>query len=102
LAIEPLKCLPFELAKPIMKPQASVQPTTEATILDESYRRTPTAQGHLLENLLRAVTTLVVLAVVALWWLTVMLVVEAAAAGAPQTGLEGEPVAGAIAEAEAT
>jgi hypothetical protein len=32
----------------------------------------------------------------------VMLVVEAAAVGAPHTGLEGEPVAEAIAEAEAT
>jgi hypothetical protein len=32
----------------------------------------------------------------------VMLVAEAAAAGAPHTGLEGEPVAEAIAEAEAT
>jgi hypothetical protein len=32
----------------------------------------------------------------------VMLVAEAAAAGAPHTGLVGEPVAEAIAEAEAT
>jgi hypothetical protein len=32
----------------------------------------------------------------------VMLVVEAAAVGAPHTGIEGEPVAEAIAEAEAT
>jgi hypothetical protein len=32
----------------------------------------------------------------------VMLVVEAVAAGAPHTGLAGEPVAEAIAEAEAT
>jgi hypothetical protein len=32
----------------------------------------------------------------------VMLVVEAATAGAPHTGLAGEPVAEAIAEAEAT
>jgi hypothetical protein len=31
-----------------------------------------------------------------------MLAAEVAAAGAPYTGLEGEPVAGAIAEAEAT
>jgi DICT domain-containing protein len=49
-----------------MKPQAAVQPTTDATVLEESYRRTPTALGHLLEDLLRAVTALVVLAVVAL------------------------------------
>jgi hypothetical protein len=32
----------------------------------------------------------------------VMLVAEVAAAGAPHTGLEGEPVPEAIAEAEAT
>jgi hypothetical protein len=36
------------------------------------------------------------------WWLTVTLAAEAAAAGAPHTGLEGEPVAEAITEAEAT
>jgi hypothetical protein len=39
-------------------------------------------------------------AVVAL--IMVMLVAEVAAAGAPHTGLEGEPVAEAISEAEAT
>jgi hypothetical protein len=50
-----------------MKPQAIVQPTTDATVLEESYRRTPTALGHLPEDLLRAVTALVVLAAVALW-----------------------------------
>jgi hypothetical protein len=82
-----------------MKPQASVQPTTDATVLEESYRRTPTALGHLLEDLLRVVTTLVVLGVVVLWWLTETPAVEAAAAEAPHTGLEGEPVAEGIAEA---
>jgi hypothetical protein len=35
-------------------------------------------------------------------FLIAILVAEAAAAGAPHTRLEGEPVAGAIAEAEAT
>jgi hypothetical protein len=74
----------------------------DATVLEESYRRTPTALGHLLEDLLRAVTALVVLVAVMLWWLTVTPAVEAVAAGAPHTGLEGEPVAEAIAEAEAT
>jgi hypothetical protein len=71
-------------------------------VLEESYSRIPTALGHLLEDLLREVTALVALAAVALWWLTVTPVAEAAAAGAPHTGLEGEPVVGAIAEAEAT
>jgi hypothetical protein len=61
-----------------------------------SYRRTPIALGHLLKDLLREVTALVALAAVALWWLT-----ATPAAGAPHTGLEGEMVAEAIAEAEA-
>jgi hypothetical protein len=52
-----------------MKPQAAVQPTTDATVLEETYRRTPTALGHLLEDLLRAVIVLVALAAVAPWWL---------------------------------
>jgi hypothetical protein len=85
-----------------MKPQAAAQPTTDATVLEESYRRTPTALGHLLEDLLRAVTALVVLAAVALWWLTATPAANARATGAPHMGLEGEPVAEAITEAEAT
>jgi hypothetical protein len=52
-------------------------------------------------DLLRAVTAPVALAAVAPWWLMASPAAEAAAAGAPHTGLEGEPVAEAIAEAEA-
>jgi hypothetical protein len=85
-----------------MKPQAAARPKTVATVLEESYCRTPTALGLLLEDLLSVVTALVALAAVELWWLTATPAAEAAAAGAPHTGLEGEPVAGAIAEAEAT
>jgi hypothetical protein len=85
-----------------MKLQAAVQPTTDATVLEESYRGTPIALGHLLQDLLRAVTTLVALAVVALWWLAATPAAESAAARAPRTGLEGEPMAEAIAEADAT
>jgi hypothetical protein len=85
-----------------MKPQAAVQPTTDATVLEESYRRTPIALGHLLEDILRAVTALVVLAAVALWWLAATPAAEAAGVGALHTGLEGEPVVEAITEAEAT
>jgi hypothetical protein len=55
-----------------------------------------------LQDLLRAITALVALAAVVLWWLAATPVAEAAAAGAPRTGLEGEPVAEAIVEAEAT
>jgi hypothetical protein len=85
-----------------MKPQAAVQPTTDTTVLEESYHRTPIAPGHLLEDLLRAVITPVALAAVVLWWLVATPAAEAAAAGAHRTGLEGELVAEAIAEAEAT
>jgi hypothetical protein len=85
-----------------MKTQAAVQPITDATVLEKSYCKTPTALGHLLEDLLRAATAQVTLAAVALWWLAVTPTVEAAVAGAPHTGLEEELVAEAIAKAEAT
>jgi hypothetical protein len=49
-----------------MKPQAAAQLTTDTTVLTESYLRTPTALGHLLEDLLRAVTALVALVAVVL------------------------------------
>jgi uncharacterized membrane protein YgcG len=49
-----------------MKPQAAARSTTIATVLEESYHRTLTALGHLLEGLLRAVTVaLAAVAVVA-------------------------------------
>jgi hypothetical protein len=85
-----------------MKPQVAIQLTTDATVLEENYHRTPTALGHHLVDLLRAATAQVALAAVAPWWLMATPAAEAAAAGAPHTGLEGEPVAEAIAEAEAT
>jgi hypothetical protein len=85
-----------------MRPQVAVQLTTDATILEENYHRTPTALGHQLVDLLRAATALAALAAVAPWWLLATPVAEAAAAGAPHMGLEGEPVAEAIAEAKVT
>jgi hypothetical protein len=85
-----------------MKPQVAVQLTTDATVLEENYHRTPTALGHQLVDLLRAATALAALAVVAEWQLMVMLVAEAAEEEAPHTELAGEPVAEVIAEAEAT
>jgi hypothetical protein len=85
-----------------MKPQVLVQRTTDATVLEENYRRTPTALGHQLVDLLRAAIVPTALAVVAPWRLMVMLAGEVAVVGAPHTGLAGEPVAEAIAEAEAT
>jgi hypothetical protein len=85
-----------------MKPQVAVQLTTDATVPEENYHRTPTALWHQLVDPLRAVTMPVALAVVAPWWPMATLAAEAAAVGAPHTGLEGETVAEAIAEAEAT
>jgi hypothetical protein len=74
----------------------------DATVLKESYRRIPTTLGHQPVDRLKAATALMALVVVAPWRLMVMLAGEEAAAGAPLTGLVGEPVAEAIAEAEAT
>jgi DICT domain-containing protein len=85
-----------------MKPQVTVQLTTDKTVLDENYHRTPTALGHQLVDLLRAATAPAALVVIAVQQLMVMLTAEAAAAGAPHTRLEEESVAEAIAEAEAT
>jgi hypothetical protein len=84
-----------------MKPQVAVQLTTDATVLEENYRRTLTTLRHRLVDPLRAVTALVVLAAVTPWWLMATPAAEVVAVGAPHTGLEGEPVAEAIAEAEA-
>jgi hypothetical protein len=74
----------------------------DATVLEENYHRTPTALRHQLVDLLRAATAPAMLVVVVAQRLLVMLAAEAVAAGAPHTGLEGETVAEAIAEAEAT
>jgi hypothetical protein len=83
-----------------MKPQVAVEPM-DSTVLEENSPRTPTVLGHQLEDLIRVVTVLAApVAVAAL--IILKLVAEVAAAGAPHTVLEGEPVAEAIAEAEAT
>jgi hypothetical protein len=72
-----------------------------AIVLEESYCRTPTVLGQQPVDLLRVPTAPAVLAVIAMSSLMATLVAEAAAAGAPHTGLVGEPVAAATAEAEA-
>jgi hypothetical protein len=74
----------------------------DATVLEENCLRTPTVLGLRPVGLLRVVTVPAAPTVVAALLIMVMLLVEAAAAGAPHTGLAGEPVAEAIAEAEAT
>jgi hypothetical protein len=73
----------------------------DATVLEENTPRTPTVPGHQLEDLLKVVIVLAAPVVVAVLLIMVVLVAEVAAAGAHHTGLEGEPVAEAIAEADA-
>jgi hypothetical protein len=74
----------------------------DAIVLEENYRRTPTVLGHQPVDLLRVATAPAAPVVTAMSFLLVMLVAEVVAAGAPHTGLAGEPVAEATAEAEAT
>jgi hypothetical protein len=98
---ESLKYLPLEFVNTrIMKPQVAVQWIMDATVLEENSHRTPTVLGHQLEDLLRVVTVPAALVVVAALQIMVMLVAEAVAAGAPHTGLAGEPTVEAITEAE--
>jgi hypothetical protein len=84
-----------------MKPQVVVQ-LMDTTVLEENSHRTPTILGHQLEDPLTVVTVRAAPVAIAALLIMVMLEVEAAAAGAPHMGLAGEPVAEAIAEAEAT
>jgi hypothetical protein len=102
LTTELLKCLPSGIANPTTKPQVAVQLTTVATVLEESYRPTPTVLRHRSVDLLRVATPPAVPVVTGISSLTAILAAEAAAAGAPHTELEGEPVAEAITAAEAT
>jgi hypothetical protein len=74
----------------------------DTTVLNENYRGTPTVLGQKLVDLLRVATAPTALAVAAVSFLMVMLVAEAEAAGAPLTGLAGEPVAEATTGAETT
>jgi hypothetical protein len=76
-----------------MKPQVAVQLTTDATVLEENYRLTPTVLAHRPVDLLKVVIVPAAPAVTAMSSLIAILAAEAAAAGAPHTGLKGEPVA---------
>jgi hypothetical protein len=73
----------------------------DAIVPEENCHRTPTVLEHQLEDLLKAVTVPTAPVVVAALLIMVTLAAKAAAAGAPHTGLAGEPAAEAIAEAEA-
>jgi hypothetical protein len=102
LTTELLKYHPSGIDNPTTKPQVAVQLTTVATVLEGNYRLTLTVLEHRSVDLLRVATAPAVSAVTAMSSLVAILAVEAAAAGAPHTGLEGEPVAGAIAADEVT
>jgi hypothetical protein len=93
LTTELLKCLLSGIANPTTKPQVAVQLTTVATVLEESYRLTPTVLGHQPVDLPRVATAPAVPAVTAILSLTAILAAEAATAGASHTELEGESVA---------
>jgi hypothetical protein len=85
-----------------MKPQVAVELTTVATVPEGSYRLTPTVLGHRPVDLLIVVIVPAVPAATVRLSLIVILVAEAVTAGAPTTGLAGEPGVEATATAEAT
>jgi hypothetical protein len=85
-----------------MKPLVAVQRVMDATVPEENSHKIPTVPGRQLEDLLRGVTVPAAPALVAAPLVMVMLVVEAAVAGAPHTGLVGEPVEKATEVAEVT
>jgi hypothetical protein len=85
-----------------MKPQIAVELTTVATVPEGSYWLTPTVPGHRPVGPLMVATAPAVPAPTVRSSLVVILAAEAATAGAPTTGLAGEPGAEATAAAEAT
>jgi hypothetical protein len=91
------KCLSGTASK-TTKPQVAVRAQV-ATILEQSYRLTPTVLGQQPVDPLKVATAP---ATTRRSSLIVILVVEAATVGAPTTGLAGEPGAEATAAAEAT
>jgi hypothetical protein len=93
---------PSRIASTTTKPQAAAQRTTDATVLERSYRLTPTVLGQQPADPPKVATALKPQAAIARSFLIATLAAEAAEAGAPTTELEGGPVAEAIAAAEAT
>jgi hypothetical protein len=99
LTTESLKCPPLGIASKTTKTQVVVELTTVATVPEGSYRLTPTVPGHRPTDLLMVATAPTATVRSSL---IVILAAEAATAGAPTTGLAGEPGAEATAVAEAT
>jgi hypothetical protein len=92
---------PSGIASKTTKPQVAVR-TSVATVLEGSYRLTPTVPGHRPVDPLMVATAPAAPAATVRLSLTAILATEAATAGAPTTGLTGEPGAEATAPAEAT
>jgi hypothetical protein len=90
---------PSGAASKTTKPQAAVELTTVATVPEGSYRLTPTVPGHRPVDPLMVATAPTATVRSSL---IVILVAEAVTAGAPTTGLAGEPGAEATAATEAT
>jgi hypothetical protein len=63
----------------------------DATVPEENYRLTPTVPGHRPVDLLTVATAPEESAAIVILSLIEILVVETATAGAPTTGLAGEP-----------
>jgi hypothetical protein len=91
LTTRSLKCPPSGTASKTTKPQVAVR-TSVATVLEGSYRLTPTVPGHQPVDPLMVPTSPAVPAATVRSSLTMILAAEAATAGAPTTGLAGEPV----------
>jgi hypothetical protein len=102
LTKESLKCPPSGIASKTTKPQVAVELTTVATVPEGSYRLTPTVLWHRPVDLLIVAIVPAVPAATVRLSLIVILVAEAVTAGAPTTGLAGEPGVEATAAAEAT
>jgi hypothetical protein len=91
-----LKCPPPGTANKTTKPQVAVR-TSIATVLEGSYRPTPTVPGHRPAGPLMVATAPAAPAATMRSSLTVILATEAVMAGAPTMGLAGEPGAEATA-----
>jgi hypothetical protein len=93
---------PSGIASKTTKPQVAVELITVATVPEGSYRLTPTVPGHRPVDLLMVATAPAAPAATVRLSLVVILAAEVVTAGAPTTGLAGEPGAEPTAAAKAT
>jgi hypothetical protein len=93
--------LPSGTASKTTKPQVAVR-SSVTTVLEGSYRPTPTVPGHRPADPPMVATAPAAPSATVRSSLTLILAVEAVTAGAPTMGLPGEPGAEATTAAEAT